>query len=340
MRTVEKRCDTRMVMRAAAIARPARGGGVALEQRVLGLGVERRGRLVEDEQQRLVAHEAARQRELLPLAERHLDAVRARSARAACRGPAAAARRRRRRPRGRPPSTTAGSSSSRGTSPTPTVCRARNSKRKKSWNAPASRVAPVVRAACAPAACRRRGSRPAVGSYSFASSLTSVVLPAPFSPTMATTAPAGSVERHVVEHQARRCPDTRTTRGRSGCPRAARPAPAGRPWPRATPRSPRARPAAASRPSRCRAGSRSRRPSRRCTPTAARPAASTSSTSPAGAREPERHEDDRADVGARRTPPTPACASAAEPQRAAAIGRVPALPGCAPLARSGARRCR
>src|SRR4030095_2257975 len=33
---------------------------------------------------------------------------------------------------------------------------------------------------------------PDEGSYIFASSLTSVVLPAPFSPTIATTAPAGS----------------------------------------------------------------------------------------------------------------------------------------------------
>ena len=36
--------------------------------------------------------------------------------------------------------TTAGSSSSRGTSPKPTVCSARNSKRKKSWNAPQPRT--------------------------------------------------------------------------------------------------------------------------------------------------------------------------------------------------------
>ena len=58
---------------------------------------------------------------------------------------------------------------------------------------------------------------PDVGSYIFASSLTSVVLPAPFSPTMATTAPAGSDsdtssstrrdvpgigERHVIEPDA------------------------------------------------------------------------------------------------------------------------------------------
>src|SRR5438128_1344976 len=88
--------------------------------------------------------------------------------------------------------TTAGSSSSRGTSPKPTVCPARNSKRKKSWNAPARR-------ACHSTAGRRASGvsstriEPDDGSYIFASSLTSVVLPAPFSPTMATTAPAGSV---------------------------------------------------------------------------------------------------------------------------------------------------
>ena len=53
----------------------ARRRGVALEQRVLGLGVERGRGLVEDEEQRMVAHEAARQCELLPLTERDLDAV-------------------------------------------------------------------------------------------------------------------------------------------------------------------------------------------------------------------------------------------------------------------------
>ena len=52
-----------------------RGAGVALEQRVLRLGVERGGRLVEHQHQRLVAHEAARQRQLLPLAERDVDAL-------------------------------------------------------------------------------------------------------------------------------------------------------------------------------------------------------------------------------------------------------------------------
>ena len=47
MRTVLKRCETRMVMRPSPVA--VRGGGVALEERVLGLGVERGGRFVEHE---------------------------------------------------------------------------------------------------------------------------------------------------------------------------------------------------------------------------------------------------------------------------------------------------
>ena len=48
--------------------------GVALEQCVLGLGVERRCRLVEDQHERVGAHEAAGERELLPLPVRDLDA--------------------------------------------------------------------------------------------------------------------------------------------------------------------------------------------------------------------------------------------------------------------------
>jgi hypothetical protein len=43
---------------------------------VLGLGVERGGGLVEHEQQRRVAHEAAGQRQLLPLPEAHVHALR------------------------------------------------------------------------------------------------------------------------------------------------------------------------------------------------------------------------------------------------------------------------
>src|SRR5206468_7278080 len=46
------------------------------EQRVLGLRVQGRGRLVEGQQQRLVAHETAGQRQLLPLPEGHLDTAR------------------------------------------------------------------------------------------------------------------------------------------------------------------------------------------------------------------------------------------------------------------------
>src|SRR4029453_5936056 len=78
MRTVENRCDTSRGMpppaRAAAAWRPKRGGraGVALEQGVLGLGVQGGGGLVQDQQQRLVAHEPAGQGQLLPLAKGHL----------------------------------------------------------------------------------------------------------------------------------------------------------------------------------------------------------------------------------------------------------------------------
>ena len=118
----------------------ARGGRVALEQRVLGLRIERGGRLVEHEQQRAVAHEAARERELLPLAERHLDAARPRRPELRVEPAPSAATTTSSAPARATAVTTAGSSSRRGTSPTPTVCRARNSKRKKSWNAPASRV--------------------------------------------------------------------------------------------------------------------------------------------------------------------------------------------------------
>ena len=74
MRTVLKRCDTRIVMRPSARV-AAHAGGVALEQGVLGLGVEGGGGLVEHEDERLVAHEPAGQRQLLPLAEAHLHAL-------------------------------------------------------------------------------------------------------------------------------------------------------------------------------------------------------------------------------------------------------------------------
>src|SRR5437868_1207949 len=60
---------------ARRFAQRTSGGGVALEERVLGLGVERRGRLVEDEEEWPIAHEGAGQRELLPLAKAHLDAA-------------------------------------------------------------------------------------------------------------------------------------------------------------------------------------------------------------------------------------------------------------------------
>ena len=57
IRTVLKRCETRIVIRPSACRHHRstavpRGRRVALEERVLGLGVERRGRLVEHQEQR------------------------------------------------------------------------------------------------------------------------------------------------------------------------------------------------------------------------------------------------------------------------------------------------
>ena len=60
-----------MVMRPLALsAVTARRSGVTLEEGVVRLGVQRSGRFVENQKQRLIAHEATRQGELLPLAER------------------------------------------------------------------------------------------------------------------------------------------------------------------------------------------------------------------------------------------------------------------------------
>ncbi len=127
------------------------------------------------------------------------------------------------------------------------------------------------RPACAPAACRPRRSHPTDGSYILASSLTSVVLPAPFSPTIATTAPAGSSHRHIVQHHARRAGIGKRNVVEPDAAVQARREPADRPMPRRMRRSPRATRAGASHPSRIRAGIRSRRRWRRCRPTAAHP---------------------------------------------------------------------
>ena len=66
-----------MVMRPTAVVF-AHDLRIAFKQRVLGLGIERRGWFVEDQHERPVAHEAARERQLLPLTEAHLHAARPR----------------------------------------------------------------------------------------------------------------------------------------------------------------------------------------------------------------------------------------------------------------------
>ena len=70
--------DLSLASAAGAAVAPldARGRRVALEQCVFGLGVKRGGGFVEHEQERMIAHEAARERQLLPLAETHFDAAR------------------------------------------------------------------------------------------------------------------------------------------------------------------------------------------------------------------------------------------------------------------------
>ena len=118
--------------RAAAGLPLARGRRVALEQRVLGLGVERRRRLVEHQEQRTIAHEAAGQRELLPLAEADLHALGPGRAELRLEPGGEPRRPRRPRPPGRRPPPPPARRRAAARRPTPTVCRARNSKRKKS----------------------------------------------------------------------------------------------------------------------------------------------------------------------------------------------------------------
>ena len=141
----------------------------------------------------------------------------------------------------------------------------------------------------------------------------------------------GQRQRHVVEHEPRRARDRRTTRDRGGCRVRSR-AGTGRSAdgderrgvvfePREAPRA--VHPEAAQESDLADRGADVGRQAR---------ARREHQQHVAGRRaEARRHEDDRADVARRRTPPTPACATRAEPQRAAATGRVPALPRLAAL---------
>ena len=139
IRTVENRCETSTRHPAVAWLRRAAAAAAKRSNSACSVSASRAAvGSSSDEQQRVLAHEAAGQRELLPLTEGHLDAlVPGRSelgveaggqpvddvVRA---GPVTAA-------------SAAGRSSSRARSPTPTACWARSSNRKKSWKAPARR---------------------------------------------------------------------------------------------------------------------------------------------------------------------------------------------------------
>ena len=148
-----------------------------------------------------------------------------------------------------------------------------------------------------------------------------MVLPAPFSPTIATTEPAGSVQRHIVEHDARCAGIGERHVFEADAVGAMRRARADRRQRRPTRRSPPARPGGANRPSRM--------PRRKpISPTVApmyaesrEPAASTSSTwRRRSARGPSDDEHDRADVGAPEDRPGQRVPDGAEPHRAAATG--------------------
>ena len=259
---------------------------VALEQRVLGLGVERRRRLVEHEQQRLVAHEAARQRELLPLAERDLDAAGPRRAELGLEaggqsrhdvvGP------------GRPD----GGDDGRLVVDARHVADARRcgGRGTRTGRSPGTRrraAAPVVRAACGQSGAPSTRMRPDVGSYSLHEQLHERRLAGAVLADDGDDRAGRQREVDVVEHEAlgagigeRHVLEADAV----GEARRRRLRPPSR---RATPRSPRARPAAASRPSRCRAGSRSRRRSRRCRPTAASRRPARAARRPGGAWSPD-----------------------------------------------------
>ena len=137
-------------------------------------------------------------------------------------------------------------------------------------------------------------------------------------------------QRHVVEHEPRRARIGERHVVEADARRAARSARAGRPTRRTTPRSPRATRAAASRPSRSRAGIRSRRRSRRCTPTAARPRRAPAAPRPAGAPSPTRRRRPRRRTRAPKTAHASVCHTA-EPHARLPTRAVPALPRRAAL---------
>ena len=164
-----------------------------------------------------------------------------------------------------------------------------------------------------------------------------MVLPAPFSPTSATTEPGCDREVDVVEHQLvgarireRHVLEADAAAESSRAPACRRPR-------ACAPRSPRARPGAARRRARCRAGSRSRRRSRRCSATAACRRPAPAAHRPATRAGRSATKTTAADVRAAEDRPAERVPGGGPPAR----GRdrpVPALPGLAPRRRADAAR--
>src|SRR6185437_6596379 len=203
----------------------ARGGrvrgrrlGVAVEERLLSVRVEGGGRLVEHDEERVGRAHRAAERELLPLAAGYVLAA---GVRAADEG---------RQPvgelagqLGRARSSAAwasGSDDSAGRSATPTDSTAGRLNLAKSWKAAVHRSRQLSRA-IEFSGTPSTSIVPDVGWYMPSSSLTSVVLPEPFSPTIATVAPAGSV-RLSAESTGRSVPGYLNDRSRSVIPDVSR----------------------------------------------------------------------------------------------------------------------
>ena len=197
----------------------AHRGGVALEQRMLRLRVERGGGLVEHQQRCRVSHEPARQRSFCHC-PKLISAPPGHVGPSCVSRPAGNARNNVLRPgardgRHRQNAT----SSSRGTSPSPTAVPCSKLKPKESWNAPAS-GAPRVGVHARQLGPVDQNAHRDVGSYIWPKQLDERGFSRRRSrSTIATTGARGQSRRFTSsKHETDRCRGTRTTRARDERP--------------------------------------------------------------------------------------------------------------------------
>ena len=175
----------------------------------LALGIEIRGRLVEDEQRR-VAQERAGERDPPPLARRERPAAVA--------DHRLVAERQRERRTGRAPASSAAARTSLvGGVPSPRAgCSRRPCRGRSSAAAAPRRAARATPRGRTRRDRRRRPSpRPSVGSAKPSSRLAIVLFPAPLSPTSASVSPGRERQVEPVEHRRPAATDTRRRRSRS-----------------------------------------------------------------------------------------------------------------------------